>query len=129
MLRRAPTVPETLVIGGTAGLTGGMASMSGPPIVLFWLGGHSEAPVIRANIFAFFGLTGVVIGVSYWLNGLLTADLLLRALVLMPVYALALWAGATGFRMVPSTHYRRVALAICAVATVLALPAWDSLLR
>ncbi len=128
-LRRAPTVPETLVIGGTAGLTGGMASMSGPPIVLFWLGGQSEAPIIRANIFAFFGLTGVVIGVSYWLNGLLATDLLLRALVLMPVYALALWAGATGFRMAPSTHYRRVALAICAVATVLALPAWDSLLQ
>jgi len=127
-LRRAPTIPETLAIGGTAGLTGGMASLSGPPIVVFWLGGPSDAAVIRANIFAFFGLTTVVIGVSYGLNGLFTMDLLLRALALMPVYALALWAGATGFRIAPSTLYRRAALAICAAATVLALPAWDGLL-
>ncbi len=128
-LRRAPGVPGTLAIGGTAGLTGGMASLSGPPIVLFWLGGQSKAPVIRANIFAFFGLTTLVIGASYWLNGLFSADLLVRALILMPVYGIALWAGATGFRIAPSTLYRRAALSICAVATVLALPAWDGLFR
>jgi hypothetical protein len=128
-LRHAPGVPGTLAIGGTAGLTGGMASLSGPPIVLFWLGGQSDAPVIRANIIAFFGLTGAVIGISYWLNELLTSDLLVRALALMPVYALALWAGAAGFRWAPSSQYRRAALAICAVAPVLAIPAWDGLLR
>jgi len=128
-LRRAPNVPGILAIGGTAGLTGGMASLSGPPIVLFWLGGQSDAPVIRANLFAFFGLTTVVIGASYWLNGLFSADLLLRAVALMPVYAVAIWAGATGFRIAPSTLYRRAALAICVAATVLALPAWDGLLR
>jgi len=127
-LRRAPTLPETLAIGGTAGLTGGMASLSGPPIVVFWLGGSSDASTIRANIFAFFGLTSIVIGVSYGLNGLFVAGLLLRVLALMPVYALALWAGSTGFRIAPSTLYRRVALAICGAATLLALPAWDGLL-
>jgi len=127
--RRVPNVPGTLAIGGAAGLTGGMASLSGPPIVLFWLGGQSDAPVVRANIIAFFGLTTVVIGVSYWLNGLFTEDLLVRALALMPIYALALWAGATGFRLAPSPLYRMAALLICAVAAVLALPAWDGLLR
>ena len=128
-LQRAPTIPETLAIGGTAGLSGGMASLSGPPIVVFWLGGQSDAALIRANIFAFFGLTSIVIGVSYWQNDLFTTDLLLRALALMPVYALAIWAGATSFRIAPSGLYRRGALAICAAATVLALPAWDGLLR
>jgi uncharacterized membrane protein YfcA len=128
-LRRVPGLTGTLAIGATAGLTGGLASLSGPPIVLFWLGGQSDAPVIRANIIAFFGLTTIVIGISYGLNGLFSMSLLARALVLLPIYALALWAGATGFRIAPSTLYRRAALLICAAATVLALPAWDSLLR
>jgi uncharacterized membrane protein YfcA len=128
-LRRVPGVPGTLAIGGVAGLTGGMASLSGPPIVLFWLGGQSDAPVIRANIIAFFGLTTIVIGISYGLNGLFSMSLLARTLVLMPIYALALRAGATGFRIAPSTHYRRAALMICAMASVLALPAWDGVLR
>lgn len=128
-LRRAPGLAGTLAIGATAGLTGGMASLSGPPIVLFWLGGQSDAPVIRANILAFFGLTTVVIGVSYWLNGLFSVAALTQALLLMPIYGAAIWAGATSFRLAPSRLYRRAALAICAAATVAALPAWDGLLR
>jgi len=128
-LRRPPNLPGTLAIGATAGLTGGMASLSGPPIVLFWLGGQSDAPIIRTNIIAFFGLTTIVIGISYGLNGLFSLSLLAQALALMPIYSLALWAGATGFRIAPSTLYRRAALMICAMTSVLALPAWDGVLR
>jgi uncharacterized membrane protein YfcA len=48
--RGEASVPATFLIGASAGLGGGLASLYGPPIVLFWLSGHQDAATVRANI-------------------------------------------------------------------------------
>ncbi len=126
-LERSLPFAGTAAVGGLAGLAGGAASLYGPPLLLFWLGGRTGAVQVRDNIYAIFGLLSVVAGVTQWLNGLLTMEVLREALVLLPVYVLAIIAGAWLFRRASEMFYRRAALGLCALAALGALPLWESL--
>lgn len=117
-----PSVPATLAVGGLAGLAGGVASLYGPPIVLFWLGGQQSAPTVRANVLAFFGLTTVVSAAVYLAHGMVTRPLLATAATLMPVYGLGILLGAWGFRFAPAWAFRGAALVLCGLAAVISLP-------
>lgn len=124
-LQRALPLYGTAAVGGLAGLAGGAASLYGPPLILFWLGGRSGATQVRENIYAVFGLLAVVAGVTQWLNGLLTLEVLQEAVTLLPVYLLATLAGARLFRRASDGHYRWVALGLCAVVALAGLPLWQ----
>lgn len=126
-LKRSLPLAGTAAVGGLTGLSGGAASLSGPPLVLFWLGGRSGAAQVRDNIYAIFGLMSVVIGVTLWMNGLLTQPVLREALFLLPVYVLTIVAGARLFRLASEALYRRLALALCALVTLASLPVWQEI--
>ncbi|MEO3429246.1 sulfite exporter TauE/SafE family protein [Pelagibius sp. CAU 1746] len=126
-LRRRLPFLGTAAVGAVAGVTGGAASLSGPPLVLFWLGGQSDAAQVRANIYAIFGLLGLVTGLTLWLNGLLTLAVLRQALILLPAYVLAILAGARLFPHASEGFYRKVALGLCGLAALGALPLWEEL--
>lgn len=119
-----PSVPASVAVGGAAGLAGGMASLFGPPVILFWLGGRANVPTVRANILAFFGLVTVVSAVTYLANGMITRASLVMALVLMPVYALGVVLGARGFALASERAFRFLALALCGLAALGTLPVW-----
>ncbi len=125
--RARPSLPTTLAIGGVAGVAGGMSNLYGPPIVLFWLGGQSAAAVVRANLLVFLGLTTVVSAVAFWLADLFTREVLVRGVVMMPVYGVALWLGARSFGRASEGFYRWVALGLCAFAALAGLPVWERL--
>ncbi|MGD1876840.1 MAG: sulfite exporter TauE/SafE family protein [Kiloniellaceae bacterium] len=124
-LQRSLPLAGTAAVGGLAGLAGGAASLYGPPLILFWLGGRSGAAQVRENIYAVFGLLSVAAGITQWLNGLLTLAALREALTLLPVYALATVAGARLFRHASDAHYRWAALGLCALVAVAGLPLWQ----
>jgi len=109
------------------GLAGGAASLYGPPLILFWLGGRSGAVQVRDNIYAIFGLLSVVAGIAQWLNGLLTLPVLHEALTLLPVYVLGTLAGSRLFRGASDGLFRQLALGLCALAALAALPLWERL--
>ena len=121
---RTPSRPTTVAIGGVSGIFGGIAGLPGPPVILFWLGGQSSAPLVRANILAFFGLMSVISGTTFWANDLYTADIGRHALLILPVYAVALGAGALLFRGAGEWAFRFIAFAIIATIAVVALPLW-----
>jgi uncharacterized membrane protein YfcA len=123
--RRRPGLPATLAAGALSGLGGGFAGLYGPPIILFWLGGQSEAATVRANLFAYFGLVTVVAGVSFWISGLFAGEVLRLSILLMPAYGLALWAGTHLFRRARESLYRRLALTLCTLAALAGLPLWS----
>ncbi len=119
-----PSLPATLAVGGLSGLAGGMASLYGPPIVLFWLGGRQDTPTVRANVLAFFGLTTVVSAAVYLAHGMVTRPLVATAAALAPVYGLGILLGARCFRWAPAWAFRGVALALCGLVALLSLPVW-----
>lgn len=116
--------PATLGTGVVAGLMGGAATLPGPPVVLLWLGGQSDAATVRANLVAVFGLMAVASGFAYWANGLFTAASLLGSLPLIPAYLLPIWLGSRLFARASDRQFRHVALALCAGAALVGLPLW-----
>ena len=117
--------PLAFGVGTVSGFMGGLANLYGPPIVLFWLGGQSLAPTVRANIFAYSGMMIVVAGAALWFNGLFGARVFTFAFAMLPVYAIALWAGTRAFRHASESLFRWIALVLCGIAALAGLPVWD----
>ena len=119
--RRPPRRGETVAIGGVAGLTGGATGIGGPPVILFWLGGQSDGPVVRANVIVFFFLTSIFSVSTLFARDLLTAQAVTLALVLLPAYTLAILVGAQLFRRTRAALFRRLALGLVALIAVASL--------
>lgn len=124
--KKHPPLFACVGVGGVSGFAGGVANLYGPPIVLFWLGGQSNAATVRANIIVFFAVIAVVSGLTYWWNGLFSARTLTLSIGLMPFYAAAVWLGARSFRLASEGMFRWLALALIAVIAVATLPGWGS---
>jgi uncharacterized protein len=122
-----PKLPVTLAVGAVAGLTGGAVQIAGPPVILYWLGGAIETSVARANMIVFFALNGAVLCVSYFIEGLFTADTIALAILLGIPYTIAIIAGARSFHGSSDGLYRRIAYAIMAFAAIVSLPILDRL--
>lgn len=123
--RGKASVPATFLIGAGAGLGGGLASLYGPPIVLFWLSGHQNAATVRANILAFFGLMTAVAAATYLMNGMITGVILATAVPLAPIYGGGILLGVLAFRWASEQAFRTAALLLCAAAALLGLPLWQ----
>lgn len=125
---RRPTTGASVAVGLVAGFFGGAAQMSGPAVVAYWLGGSTPAAQVRANLFGFFALATASSGVAYAWAGLFTVEVGTLSLVLGPLYAIGLFAGARAFRVASDAHYRRVAYGVIALAALVSLPLFDVLL-
>jgi uncharacterized membrane protein YfcA len=118
---KAPSLPLTAAVGAASGLMGGATGMSGPPVILFWLGGQNEAVLVRANINVFFGLMAVTSMIAFWIGGLYDLRVIVITLAMAPIYGGAVWLGARGFRHASDTGYRRFALALITAIAVTSL--------
>ncbi|GAB4067170.1 sulfite exporter TauE/SafE family protein [Ancylobacter sonchi] len=128
-LKAPHSLAARLGIGALAGVLGGAAQLSGPPVVVYWLGTGQNAALVRANLFAFFALVTVASATAYLSHGLIDGEVLKLSLVLGPAYAFGLVAGARGFRLASDRQFRLIAYAIIAVAAVASVPLLDPLLR
>lgn len=122
---RAPGPFGTFAIGNASGLTSGLASLGGPPVILFWLGGGGAAAIVRANIITFFFLNAVNTALAFTTQGLFTPERVGMAVALAPIYVLAIFLGARGFRFAGEVFYRRLALGLCALSAGASLPLWS----
>jgi len=122
--RGSPSLATAVGVGGLSGFSGGVASLWGPPVIIFWLGGPGAAHTTRANVLVLFAILGVGSGIAYLANGLVTQERLLLAALMVPVYGLTFYAGAWAFRLFNDRHYRQLALVVCAASAVIALPLW-----
>ena len=122
-----PSAPGAFCAGGLSGFAGGAMQMSGPPIILFWLGSPEEASTIRANLLVFFMLLGISLLANYAWRGLMTPHPIALALMLWPIYLVALAIGAYWFKGSSTAQYRRVAYVIVALAALISLPVVDKL--
>ncbi len=119
----------TVGVGVASGVLSGLAQIGGTLAIAYWLGGTSQAKVVRANLVLFFAATTVTVVADYVLNGVLTKAVLLLAVVVAPFYGFGLFAGAQMFGKAEETVYRRIAYALIAVAVILSLPVWHGALH
>lgn len=117
----------TASVGAIAGLFGGAAQMSGPPIVAYWLGGAIERNVVRANLVLYFALASVLSAASYLIGGILTIEVLLIALIAGPGYGIGLFFGSRMFGIASETTFRRICFTLIGAAAIIGLPLLDGL--
>ncbi|WP_105381694.1 sulfite exporter TauE/SafE family protein [Neorhizobium alkalisoli] len=122
-----PKTYLTVGVGGLAGLFGGAAQMSGPPVVAYWLGGAIPPLIVRANLVLYFALSTVISATSYLIGGILTVEVLLIALLAGPGYGLGLFVGSRLFGVASEATFRRICFVLIATAAVIGLPLFDSL--
>jgi uncharacterized membrane protein YfcA len=127
--RGKPVVVLTVAVGAASGFLSGVAQTGGPPVVAYWLGAAVAAQVVRANIVFFFALSTIISAVSFAAGGLLTPQIFGLALVVAPIYGLALFIGAHMFALASEATFRKICYALIAAAGLISLPALDGVLR
>jgi len=119
-----PSAPVTAMVGAVSGLFGGLAQMTGPPVVAYWLSGKETHGTMRASIILFFGATTVFTFISYIAAGLITPGTLWLAALVAPAYALGLFGGARTFHLASPEVFRRLCFVLIAASVLTSLPVW-----
>jgi hypothetical protein len=116
-------------VGGVAGLLGGMASIPGPPVILYWLASGLPPALLRANLLTLFFLGEFLSIGNLWLAGLFDRAPVMLGVAAAPVYFVGLGLGARLYGLASEATYRRVTFGLIVAAALLALPATESLFR
>jgi uncharacterized protein len=124
-----PLLIVTIMVGLLAGTFGGAIQVSGPPIILYWLGSMHEPAVLRANFICYFAIFAAGSIVTYVAHGLFTAPVIALALMAGPLHIFSMWLGSRIFRFASEGTYRRIAYAIIAAAALASMPLFDRFLR
>ena len=124
-----PKTHLTVGVGVLAGLFGGAAQISGPPIVAYWLGGASPAQTVRANLVLYFALASVIAAVTYVAGGILDGGVFAIALLAAPAYGVGLTAGSWMFGVASEATFRRICFLLIGLAALIGMPLFDALHR
>lgn len=119
-----PKPPLTVAVGAVAGVFGGMAQLTGPPVVAYWLSGRGEPARVRANLILLFATSTVFTTVSYFVSGLLSLKVLAIAALVGPLYAIGLFLGAKLFGRASEAVFRRICYSLIALSVISSLPLW-----
>ena len=126
---KQPASAVSFATGGVSGVLGGVSQVSAPPVVAMWLSSSNDPLVVRANLIAFFALASIGTFIAYALNGFFTREVFHLLIMAVPVYALAIFAGAHGFSKADPALYRKIAYGLIALAVFTSMPALDPLFR
>jgi uncharacterized membrane protein YfcA len=108
-----------MAIGLVAGVMSGLASMGGPPIVVYLLALSHSAAVVRATSIVYFMLAASLSLALMLLKGLVDREVLLWSVASVPVLMAGSWVGSWGFRRSHPKHHRITALVTLAVLAVM----------
>ncbi len=118
-------LPVSFSVGGLAGLLGGIASIPGPPPILYWMASGLAPALVRANMMVLLFLSDIITTGNAWLAGLVTGQALVLGAVAAPFYFAGLMGGWAMFPLASEKTYRRLAFTVIVMATIYALPLFD----
>ena len=120
---RLPPHPSWILsasVGLASGVISGMASMGGPPIVVYLLAVGHSAVRMRSTAIVYFMLAGIVSFIPMAATGLINRDLLIWAAASIPVLFAGSWIGTRAFlRTEPRQHRMAALVALSILAAML----------
>ena len=125
-MRVALAGPGLLLFGMASGLFNGLAGLSGPPVIAFYLASPVTSSVARASMTVFFLAASLPALASLALLGLLDRSSVAGAVLGLPAVLVGSWLGTLLYRNSADRRYRPVALALL-LATA-ALSVWRAAL-
>ena len=108
-------------LGVAAGLVQGASGVGGPPAVAAALARHGSPETQRGNVIGAVSALGLCAAVPYWFHGFFTVEAVAVAVVILPAYLGATWAGIRLFAGRGKAWYRRAALAVLAAVGLVTL--------
>jgi hypothetical protein len=109
----------TIGVGLLSGVMSGLASVGGPPIVVYLLALGHRAAVVRATSIVYFMLSALVTLVPMSLKGLIDREVLIWSAFSVPVLVLGTWLGTWGFHRAHARHHRMTALVVLSILSLL----------
>lgn len=107
-----PSRAVTFSAGVASGVMNGLASVGGPPVVVYLLALSSDAAVVRASSIVYFLFAAVVTAVPMAIRGLLDQRILLWSAASIPVLFAGTWLGGWGFKRAGTAYHRLTALVV-----------------
>ncbi|MBL8790057.1 MAG: sulfite exporter TauE/SafE family protein [Rhizobiales bacterium] len=114
----------TVGVGAMSGVFGGLAQLSGPPVVAYWLGGNHDHREMRASTILYFAFSTLIAFFSYLIGKLLTLTIFKLAVLLAPFFAGGLFLGSRIFHLASPETFRKICLGLIALSLGLSLPVW-----
>lgn len=120
-LRRPPGRVLKVITGCAVGLMTGAAGIPGPPVILLYLSSPLPPAMLRATAVAIFLVTDTVVLVLLSIKGLLTVEVLLHCLVLIPFVEVAVLLGRRLHGKARPEDVKRAALVLLMVLAIVAI--------
>lgn len=109
------------IIGMISGFLGATTSLSGPPVVLYYLNEKTEKDRIRANLTRYFLLGNLAtLILSYFFGTFRPSTLLLPIAISLPALAFGVWLGEKLFSRIQPRLFRRLAIGIISISGLMA---------
>ena len=119
-----PHASVTVGVGVLSGVFSGLAQLAGPPVVAYWLGGNHDHREMRSSTILYFAFSTAIGFFSYLVGKLLTIEVLVLSVMLVPFFAAGLYGGSKIFHMASAETFRRICLALIGLSLALSLPVW-----
>ncbi len=107
-------------VGFLGGFLNGSISMSGPPVILFLTSQGTPKDIFRANLAAYFTLSGLLATAGFTIAGVLNWDVLLYAATIVPAALIGTYIGVRLSTKVSQEMFRRLTL-LCVIVMGLVL--------
>jgi uncharacterized membrane protein YfcA len=119
----------TAAVGLVAGLFSGAAQLGGPPVVAYWLGGKTQFARVRANVILYFSVSTCFSVISYYAGGLFVQAVFALTVIILPSYAVGLFAGSRLFGLAKESTFRIICYVLIGASALIGMPALDGILR
>ena len=110
-----------LIAGSLSGLISGAAGVGGPPFVTALMARNESAERTRSNIILSLNSMSLLTTANYFYSGLVTINLVLLSLTLVPFYVGFTWYGARYFGSSGSIYFKKAALLMLAIISIVTI--------
>lgn len=118
-------IPVSFGVGATAGVLSGVASIPGPPAIIYWMASTLPVAIVRANLLALFLLGEFMSIGNLWAAGLFERERVVMGLVTAPIYLAGLLLGSKLYGLASDAAYRRFTFLLIVIAALTTLPLVD----
>lgn len=113
-----PSRSLTLGAGVLSGVMNGLASMGGPPVVVYLLAVSSDAAIVRASSIVYFLFASTVTAFPMALKGLVDREIMIWSVASIPVLLVGSALGSWAFERAPPHYHRLTALVVLCILAV-----------
>ena len=109
------------IAGIVSGVLNGSVSLSGPPVILLLSNEGTNKDDFRKTLTSFFLLLNLLSLPIFFVNGLLTDDVLLKSIVNLPALGFGIYFGLKLGKKISEQHFRKVTISLIILMGVMSL--------